>query len=149
MTRRRRCAWRSSARQRNRSGRRPQAHGVAELVSFVPPVPRREAYQHQVDADALLLVTAPGVRSVATSKLYDYIGAGRPILALAQDNAAAEIVERFELGLTAPPGDSAAIAAAIRELMRRQAAGYVWDGFDDARPTLRAAVADRDTGAAV
>ncbi len=109
-------------------------YGVADLVSFVTPVPRREAYQHQVDADALLLVTAPGVRSVATSKLYDYIGAGRPILALAQDNAAAQIVDRFEIGLTVPPADAAAIAAAIGELMRRQASGHEWDGFAEARP---------------
>jgi glycosyltransferase involved in cell wall biosynthesis len=110
-----------------------QAHGIASIVSFVPPVPRREAYQHQVDADGLLLVTAPGVRSVATSKLYDYIGAGRPILALAQGNAAAETVERFELGLTVQPDDSAAIAAALRELMRRNVTGYAWAGFGDAR----------------
>ncbi|MGE5601765.1 MAG: glycosyltransferase [Nitrososphaerales archaeon] len=110
-----------------------RVHGIAELVSFVPSVPRREAYQHQLDADALLLVTVPGVRSVATSKLYDYIGAGRPILALAQGNAAAQIVERYEIGLTVPPAGPAAIAAAIRELMLRQAAGYEWPGFAGAR----------------
>lgn len=110
-----------------------RAHGVTGLVSFVPPVPRRQAYQHQLDADALLLVTVPGVRSVATSKLYDYVGAGRPILALAQGNAAAQIVERYEIGLTVPPADPAAIVGGIRELMRRQAAGYEWPGFVDAR----------------
>ncbi len=108
-------------------------HGVESIVDFVPPVPRREAYQHQVDADALLLVTAPGVRSVATSKLYDYIGAGRPILALAEGNAAAETVEQFELGLTVPPDDPRAIGMALLELMRRQAAGYPWPGFAEAR----------------
>ncbi len=96
-------------------------------------MPRRQAYQHQLDADALLLVTVPGVRSVATSKLYDYIGAGRPILALAQGNAAAETVGRFELGLTAPPDDVTAIAAALHELLRRHAAGYAWLGFEEAR----------------
>jgi glycosyltransferase involved in cell wall biosynthesis len=110
-----------------------RVHGIEGLVSFVPPVPRREAYQRQVDADALLLVTAPGVRSVATSKLYDYIGAGRPVLALAQDNAAAQIVERFGLGLAVPAADSGAIAAATLELMRRDAAEYEWPGFAEAR----------------
>jgi glycosyltransferase involved in cell wall biosynthesis len=110
-----------------------EAHGIARLVEFVPPVPRREAYQRQVDADALLLVTAPGVRSVATSKLYDYIGAGKPVLALAEGNAAAETVERFDLGLTVAPDDPAAIAGALRELMRRKAAGHEWTGFAKAR----------------
>jgi glycosyltransferase involved in cell wall biosynthesis len=109
------------------------SHGVQTIVQFVPPVPRKQAYQHQVDADALLLVTVPGIRSVATSKLYDYIGAGRPILALAQGNAAAETVERYALGVTAPPGDARAIAAALRELMQRHAAGEGWPGFAEAR----------------
>lgn len=108
-------------------------YGIAGMVSFVPPVPRREAYQHQVDADALLLVTAPGARSVATSKLYDYIGAGRPILALAEGNAAAETVRRFSLGVTVAPDDPQAIAAGLRELMRRHAAGDAWPGFAEAR----------------
>ncbi len=110
-----------------------EQHSITRLVSFVPPVPRREAYQHQIDADALLLVTAPGVRSVATSKLYDYIGAGRPILALAEGNAAAETVERFGLGVTAAPDDPRAIAEGLRELMRRHAAGEGWPGFSEAR----------------
>jgi glycosyltransferase involved in cell wall biosynthesis len=109
------------------------AHGIMDIVTFAPPVPRRQAYQHQVDADALLLVTATGVKSVATSKLYDYIGAGRPILALAQDNAAAETVQRFELGITVPPDDPEAIVGALRELMRREAEGYEWPGFAEAR----------------
>lgn len=107
--------------------------GIADIVSFVPPVPRRAAYQHQIDADALLLVTAPGIRSVATSKLYDYIGAGRPILALAEGNAAAETVSRFGLGVTVAPDDPQAIAAGLRELMRRHAAGEAWPGFAEAR----------------
>jgi glycosyltransferase involved in cell wall biosynthesis len=110
-----------------------EQHRIARLVTFVPPVPRQAAYQHQVDADALLLVTAPGVRSVATSKLYDYIGAGRPILALAQGNAAAETVRRFELGVAVAPDDPAAIAAGLRVLMRRHATGESWPGFAEAR----------------
>lgn len=109
------------------------AYGVGSIVSFIPPVPRLGAYQHQLDADALLLVTVTGVRSVATSKLYDYIGAGRPILALAQGNAAAATVERFGIGLTVPPDDPGAIATALQEMMRRHAAGVAWPGFDEAR----------------
>jgi glycosyltransferase involved in cell wall biosynthesis len=110
-----------------------QAHGISSIVTFMAPVPRREAYQHQVDADALLLVTAPGVRSVATSKLYDYIGAGRPILALAKGNAAAETVKQFDLGLAVAPDDPGAIADALRELIRRHNSGHSWRGFIEAR----------------
>jgi glycosyltransferase involved in cell wall biosynthesis len=110
-----------------------QGRGLGDVVEFVPPVPRPEAYQRQVDADALLLVTAPGVRSVATSKLFDYIGAGRPILALAQDNAAAGIVQQDDLGITVAPDDPAAIAAALEKLMQQCQTGKAWPGFETAR----------------
>ena len=98
-----------------------RSSGLADHVVFVPPVSNREAHQHQLDADALLLITAPGQRSVATLKLFDYIGAGVPILALAHDNAAAEIVESYGLGITAPPDDAPAIGQAILDLMQPSA----------------------------
>ena len=102
------------------------ALGLGDLVEFLPPVSRRQAHQHQLDADALLLITAPGQRSVATLKLFEYIRAGAPILALAQDNAAAAIVQQDGLGVTAPPDDPAVIAVALHDLMQRCQAGEVW-----------------------
>jgi glycosyltransferase involved in cell wall biosynthesis len=96
-----------------------QVAGVGDAVEFLPPVSPREAHQHQLDADALLLITAPGQRSLASLKLFDYIGVGVPILALAQDNAAADIVQQYRLGVTAPPDAPAAIAAALDDLVRR------------------------------
>lgn len=106
-----------------------EALGLKDHVEFFPAVSRREAHQHQLDADALLLITASGQRSIATLKLFDYIGAGVPILALAKDNAAAEIVTTYGLGVTAPPDDPVAIAAALHDLMARQLAGAAWPGF--------------------
>lgn len=110
-----------------------RSRGLERVVEFVPPVPRPEAYQRQVDADALLLVTTPGVRSVATSKLFDYIGAGQPILALAEDNAAAAIVQQDDLGITVAPDDPAAIATALGSLMQQCLDGKPWPGFEIAR----------------
>lgn len=105
-----------------------RSYGLSDIVTFVPPVSRREAHQHQLDADALLLVTAPGQRSVATLKLFDYIGAGVPILALAEDNAAAAIVQQYQLGITVAPNDRAAIARALIDIMDRQHTAE-WPGF--------------------
>ena len=107
--------------------------GLSRVVSFLPPVPRREAHQHQLDADALLLITAPGQRSVATLKLFDYIGAGVPILALARDNAAAEIIEQYRLGFTAPPDQAPDIALALAKLMEQQKGGATTSGFSAAQ----------------
>lgn len=106
-----------------------QALGLGDLVEFLPPVSRRDAHQHQLDADALLLITAPGQRSVATLKLFEYIRAGAPILALAYDNAAAAIVQQDDLGITVPPDDSAVIAGALHDLMQRCRSGETWPGF--------------------
>ncbi len=110
-----------------------QTRGLGDRITFLPPVARREAHQHQLDADALLLVTAVGQRGVASLKLFDYIGAGVPILALAHDNAAAAIVQQYALGITAPPDDPAAIAAALAELMRRRQTDATWPGFAQAQ----------------
>ena len=106
-------------------------------MEFLPPVSPREAHQHQLDADALLLVTAPGQRSVASLKLFDYIGAGVPILALAEGNAAAEIVQDYRLGLTAPPDDPAAIATALDELLDGWQAAGARAGTCGRAPDLR------------
>ena len=107
--------------------------GLSRVVSFLPAVSRGEAHQHQLDADALLLITAPGQRSVATLKLYDYIGAGVPILALARDNAAAAIVEQYGLGFTAPPDRAPDIALALAKLMGQQKGGATASGFSAAQ----------------
>lgn len=104
-------------------------HGLTGVVTFSPAVSRRAAHQAQLDADALLLITAPGQRSVATLKLFDYIGAGVPILALAVDNAAAAIVQAYGLGLTTAPDDATAIQHALHEIIARQATGAAWPGF--------------------
>ncbi len=94
-------------------------YGLEDVIEFFPPVSRREAHQHQLDADALLLVTAPGQRSVATLKLFEYIRAGNPIFALAQNNAAASIVAQDGLGILAPPDQPTAIADGIDALLHR------------------------------
>jgi glycosyltransferase involved in cell wall biosynthesis len=107
--------------------------GVERDVAFLPTVPRKEAHQHQLDADALLLITAPGRRSVATLKLFDYIGAGVPILALAEGNVAAEIVRKYGLGVVVKPDGPIEIAAALRDLITRYASKPVLPGLATAQ----------------
>ncbi len=106
-----------------------RAAGLDGVVKFMPGVTREEAHQYQLDADALLLITAPGQRSVATLKLFDYIGAGVPILALADGNAAAKIVREYSLGVTVRPDDPAGIAHGLSQLIERHRAGATWPGF--------------------
>ena len=113
-----------------------KALGLESIVSFVGPVSRREAHQHQLDADGLLLITVASGRSEATLKLFDYIGAGIPLLALVENNAASEIVRRYDLGVMAPPDNVEAITTALAKLIEQHVAGTAWPGFAEARRTF-------------
>jgi glycosyltransferase involved in cell wall biosynthesis len=93
--------------------------GAAAAVSHVGMLERKDALALQRSADALLLLTSRN-SSEATGKLFEYIGAARPILALAEGNEAARIVGDANVGITVPPDDVDAIAAALRRVASGQ-----------------------------
>jgi glycosyltransferase involved in cell wall biosynthesis len=76
------------------------------------------ALQRRADS---LLVLAEGndvrpARSIATGKLFEYLGAGRPILVLGAESEAARIVTDAGAGMVARGDDPAAIAAALETI---------------------------------
>lgn len=90
---------------------------LADVVHFHPLLPKPEAIATMKAADVLLLVTSPSQKSIATSKLFDYMAADKPVLALAQGNAAAEIVMQTGIGLTVSPTNISEIANAIENFL--------------------------------
>ena len=81
-----------------------KAQGVEGSVRVHEAVPYQESLRLQKSADALLLLTwdHPSENGVYTGKLFEYIGASRPILALgSQDSVAARLIQNRGLGLTA------------------------------------------------
>jgi glycosyltransferase involved in cell wall biosynthesis len=90
------------------------------LVRSVGSLPRPVALALQRKADTLLVLAEGNevrpARSVATGKLFEYLGAGRPVLVLGEDSEAARIVSQTRAGLVAP-GDAVAVAGALRELV--------------------------------
>jgi len=98
--------------------------GVADAVECLGMLPRASALALQRAADALVLVTSRNA-SEATSKVFEYLAAGRPIVALAEDNEAARIVRETKTGLTVAPDDVDAIA----EVLRRVASGELARGY--------------------
>ncbi|MCD6727439.1 MAG: glycosyltransferase [Solirubrobacteraceae bacterium] len=86
------------------------------LAVTLGSVPRLVSLALQRRADALLLITSDEV-SQSTGKLYEYLAAGRPIIALADGNEAARIVRETDAGTTLPPADQWAIEAALRRLV--------------------------------
>jgi glycosyltransferase involved in cell wall biosynthesis len=87
--------------------------GLDGIVRYLGFVAREQAIELQRQADALLLLTSDRI-SEATMKLFEYLGAGRPILALAENNEAARIVTQTGTGVCVPPRDVRAIAAQLR-----------------------------------
>jgi glycosyltransferase involved in cell wall biosynthesis len=88
--------------------------GIGDALIHVGTIPRGEAIALQRDADALLLHTSRNA-SEATSKIFEYLAAGRPIVALAEGNEAARIVQETGTGITVPPDDVDAITRVLHQ----------------------------------
>jgi len=57
-------------------------HGVEDLIECLPPVPYREAISEMLRADGLLVMQASNCNEQIPAKIYEYLRANRPILAL-------------------------------------------------------------------
>ncbi len=87
------------------------------VLSFRSRVDYATSLRLMRQADLLLLIDAPFARNVfLPSKLIDYLGAGRPILALTPPGATAEFVGRLG-GMVVAPTDPARVAAALEEAL--------------------------------
>ena len=87
--------------------------GLGESVRHLGLLERGAALALQREADALALLTGTH-SSEATGKLFEYLAAGRPILALAERNEAQRIVIATGTGVSVSPHDEGQIAAALR-----------------------------------
>jgi glycosyltransferase involved in cell wall biosynthesis len=112
-----------------RSSDREWADSLAlgDRLQLVDYLPRAESLRMQRDSEALLLlVPQAGGRGkgVLSGKVYEYLAAGRPILAVVPpDGAAAELVRETGAGLVVAPDDVEGIRDALLELHRRYANG--------------------------
>lgn len=95
-----------------------EEHDIGDLVDRRGYVSHPEAVEELVAADVLLLVLGPEPESahILTGKLAEYLGAGRPLLALVPDGVAADVVRRSGAGEVVHPEDVAGVAAALERL---------------------------------
>jgi glycosyltransferase involved in cell wall biosynthesis len=118
--------------------------GLEGAVRHVGHLSRADAAGLQRAANVLLLITSQHA-SEATGKLWEYLVAGPPILALAERNAAAEIVQDTGTGITVPPRDVEAIAVALQRCANGTLSATVGrrrlDGYVQPAPALRMAAA--------
>jgi glycosyltransferase involved in cell wall biosynthesis len=100
---------------------------LGDRVELIDYVPRRESLRLQRDSDALLLLIPEAGgrgRGVLSGKVFEYLAAERPVLALVPpDGAAAQLLHDTGAGIVAAPEDEDAIRDALLETHRRWAAG--------------------------
>ena len=94
-----------------------QEEAVASVVKTIPYLPHGESIVHLMTAEALLLVVDDysGGEEIVPGKVYEYIGARRPIIALGHEGAVAELLRATRSGRVAPNNDVAAIEHIVLE----------------------------------
>ena len=107
--------------------------GLGDRLELIPYAPRRRSLELQRDSEALLLlIPEAGGRGkgVLSGKVFEYLAAERPILALVPpDGAAAALIREAGAGVVVAPEDVEGIKAALQDLHKR------WqDGKLDAPP---------------
>jgi glycosyltransferase involved in cell wall biosynthesis len=90
-----------------------ESYRLGGLIHCVGHLSRGDAMALQRRADVLLLLTAPNLVWELPGKVFEYIGARRPILALAAGNEAARVVQETGAGVTVSPDDEDAILTAL------------------------------------
>lgn len=98
---------------------RIRSSAADEIFETIPYLPHGESLSYLLGSDVLLLIIddAPGSSGILTGKLFEYIGAGKPIFALAPEGEAAELIRGNRLGWVAPCRDTVAIRAALLEML--------------------------------
>lgn len=98
--------------------RQPMFQGMVEIVPYVP---HQQSIQYLLDSHVLLLIIddAPANKGILTGKLFEYLGARKPILALAPEGDAAELIRETNAGLVVHPSNVPQIKMVLRELYSR------------------------------
>lgn len=94
---------------------------IRQSVKLVPYLPHAESIMELLRSDALLLIVddADGSEEIVPGKVYEYIGARRPIIALAPEGAVAELIRETRSGFVAGGNDLPKIKSAFLEYYRK------------------------------
>ncbi|KHE90867.1 MAG: glycosyltransferase family 4 protein [Candidatus Scalindua rubra] len=100
-----------------------------DVITVLPYMPYKESLEEQINASVLLFVRGKNVESLGVCgvKLYEYLFAKRPILALAPRNSlSAEVIERYNAGRVMAPDNISMIEDSIMFFYREyQEKGFV------------------------
>ncbi len=101
--------------------------GLGDRLELIPYAPRAESLRLQRDSEALLLLVPDAGgrgKGVLSGKVFEYLAAGRPILAaVPPDGEAATLVRETGAGVVDGPDDVQGMRDALRELHARHLNG--------------------------
>jgi len=101
-------------------------HGLEPIVSIEPFVPHEEALRQMARSTLLLLTIEPfaQARGMITSKLYEYLAAGRPVLGIGPPGGDAHaVLQAADAGQVVAWNDARGVASALRAHYNAWAAG--------------------------
>jgi len=91
-------------------------HEIDSIVHLCGPVPYQESLQRVARSDVAILLQ-PGTKTQVPSKLYEYVGLGKAVLAIAEkDSAVSAMMNHHRLGMIADAGSAVEIAARIQAM---------------------------------
>ena len=104
-----------------------EEQALGDRLELIPYAPRRRSLELQRDSEALLLLIPDAGgrgKGVLSGKVFEYLAAERPILAVVPpDGAAAELIRDAGAGVVVAPDDVDGMVAALRDLHARWRAG--------------------------
>ncbi len=95
-----------------------EEHRLDDFVQVQSRVPHREAIQRMREADALILLIVgnEGGRKWYPGKIFEYMYARRPVLAIAPKGIATQLIEEAGMGLTVEPHEIERLANVLEEI---------------------------------
>jgi glycosyltransferase involved in cell wall biosynthesis len=102
---------------------------LGDRLELIPYAPRRVSLELQRDSEALLLLIPEASgrgKGVLSGKVFEYLAAERPILAIVPpDGAAADLIRETGAGVVVAPDDIDGMASALADLHSRWRAGQL------------------------
>jgi glycosyltransferase involved in cell wall biosynthesis len=92
-------------------------YGVEATVEVIPRVPRAEAFRIMQRSHLLLVLAPPNHGLVLPAKIFDYLGSGAQILALAEPGATTDLVEETGCGRAFASTDTGGLKDYIGDLV--------------------------------
>ncbi|MEZ4651467.1 MAG: glycosyltransferase [Candidatus Eisenbacteria bacterium] len=120
---------------------RVEAAGLSPFVEFSPSCPHHESVAALLRARVLLLLEQDSERGelILPGKIFEYLRAGRPILAVVpNDGAAAQLIRSMDAGWVADPSRPETVAEGLERLLQPGATG---PGIETTRRFERRALA--------